>query len=429
MKRFNFLHIARQFKPNPDVSVAGSNVSYGTDWGVCMQKEIENYCANFYTMDYVDLYLEKGKRGFEDYVIDFVIDKKIDYVLFSPLSPDPTIDPCFLEKLHKLTILLMLFTDSEYYFERIHRYYAQLSDLVMHVGNYNTLFGYKLLDINAMHFHDYFNTACYKGAEHRSLDIDVSFVGNLGQANRRQYIEFLEQEGLAPEVYGLGTKNGVVSFDKMIDVWHRSKINLHFTSISYPEGFIANPSLINQRVKQYKGRILEVPLSGGFLLTEYMPDLEHFLKIGEECVVFYSEDDLLEKIKYYLEHDEEREKIAKKGYERGMRDYDFHAGVGRLFDILRDIKKSKATLYLDDDFLELYVSRRFYYIPYFFVNAEFGNMLQEIKIILSNIRCLSLKKAFLFFIAGINDKVLVEAIRRPFREFKFYSYLRKIPRY
>tara|TARA_Y100001960_G_C14762213_1_gene874782 strand:- start:1424 stop:2713 length:1290 start_codon:yes stop_codon:yes gene_type:complete len=429
MEKYNILHIARQFQPNSDTSVVESDVTYSTDWGVCMQKEIENYCANFYTMDYVDLYLEKGKSGFENYVTDFVIEKKIDYVLFSPLSPDPTVDPIFLEKLHSLTTLIMLFTDSEYYFEKIHRYYAQLSDLVMHVGNFNTLSWYKLLDIKVMHFNDYFNTVCYKGGEPRNPDIEVSFVGNIGQANRRQYLDFLGQEGLDPEVYGLGTKNGVVSFDKMVDVWHRSKINLHFTSLSSPNSFILNHSLINQRIKQYKGRILEVPLSGGFLLTEYMPDLDRFLKVGEECAVFYSKEDLLEKIKYYLEHDEERERIAKNGYERGMRDYDFRSGVGRLFEILRDIKKSKATLYLDDDFIELYVSRRLYYVPYFLANAKFGNMMEEIKIIFSNFRCLSLKKAFLYFIAGITEKVLGEKIRRPFRKLKFYRYLRKVPRY
>ncbi|MDA8560532.1 hypothetical protein N9L33_01890 [Nitrospinae bacterium] len=126
--------------------------------------------------------------------------------MFSPLSPVATIDPFFLEKLHKQTTMVMLFSDGEYYFERSQRYYAQLSDLVMHIGNYNSKIGYDLLDIRTMHLHDYFDTACYKVSETREENIDMSFVGNIGQANRKQYLECFEQRGLSPEIYGAGKK-------------------------------------------------------------------------------------------------------------------------------------------------------------------------------------------------------------------------------
>jgi hypothetical protein len=323
----------------------------------------------------------------------------------------------------------MLFTDGEYYFERIHRYYAQVSDLVLNIGNYYSKFGFQLLGINTIQFINHWNTELYKGGEPRDPDIDVSFVGNINQANRRQYIKFLEQNGVAPEVYGSGSKNGLVPFEKMIDVWHRSKINLHFTSLSYPKGFLVTPPNINLRIKQYKGRILEVPLSGGFLLTEYMPDMEHFLKIGEECDVFYSKEDMLEKIKYYLEHDEEREKIAKKGYERCMSDYNFRSGLKKMFNALQDIQKGNATVYLDDAFLECYASRRFFYLPNFLVKGDLGKMAEELRIILLNIRHLNFKRAFLYFFAGFCENVCGENFKQSVRKLKIYAFIKKIPRY
>jgi hypothetical protein len=400
----------------------------GSRVGKYISGEIKSYCECYYDIDYIQSYLDKGKKGFEDYILNFIVEKKIDYIIFTPLSHDTTIDPLFLEKLHKISTIVMLFGDGEYYFEKVHRYYAQVSDLVLYFGNYHLKALYELLDIKTIHFKAHFDTSVYRGLEPCKTDIDVSFVGTM-QANRGLYIEFLEKQGVALEQYGYGSKNGIIPFDKMVNVFQRSKLNLHFTSLAAPGRFIVYPSKLNQRIKQYKGRLVEVPLSGGFLLTEYMPDIEHFFKVGEECDVFYSEKDLLEKIKYYLEHDDERERIARKGQERALRDYDVRKGVRDFIDSLRDVKKSNATVYLDDDFIRLYANKRFYYSAYFISRAELGKLMQELQIVLSNIRFFSVKKAFLFFLAGITETVLGENIRKPFRKFKFYSYLRKIPKY
>ena len=53
---------------------------------------------------------------------------------------------------------------------------------------------------------------------------------------------------------------------------------------------------------------------GGFLLSNYQKELSDSFKEGKEMVLFYNLEDCLDKIDYYLNHEEERKKIAYAGY-------------------------------------------------------------------------------------------------------------------
>ncbi len=56
--------------------------------------------------------------------------------------------------------------------------------------------------------------------------------------------------------------------------------------------------------------------AGGFLLTNYQADFLNFFVPGEDFDYFESKSDLLNKIEYYLKHDEERKHIAQNGFEK-----------------------------------------------------------------------------------------------------------------
>ena len=55
-----------------------------------------------------------------------------------------------------------------------------------------------------------------------------------------------------------------------------------------------------------------------------MEELEEFFEIGREIVCYRDKVDLADNIKYYLTHDEEREKIRRAGYQRAVRDHSWH---------------------------------------------------------------------------------------------------------
>lgn len=118
---------------------------------------------------------------------------------------------------------------------------------------------------------------------------------------------------------------GTLSDVEMIQMYSRSKINLGFSTCG-------NTHQTGERILQVRLRDFEVPMSGGFYMVEYMEELEEFFDIGKEIVCYNGPDDLADKIKYYLEHDSEREKIRKAGYERCLRDHTWHKRFEMVFE-------------------------------------------------------------------------------------------------
>lgn len=89
-------------------------------------------------------------------------------------------------------------------------------------------------------------------------------------------------------------------------------------------------------------RIFEVTGSGVFLLTEYHDNLNNIFKIGNEIEAFSDENELIEKIYYYLDHPQEREAIAQKGHQRCLSDYSMEKRAEEFDRIIQKHLKQKA---------------------------------------------------------------------------------------
>lgn len=106
-------------------------------------------------------------------------------------------------------------------------------------------------------------------------------------------------------------------WSEMPKVFRMSKINLNFTIPNIKSGIPL--------------RIWDVLGCGGFLLTNYQAEIPYYFKEGEDLVCFDGLEDLCEKVGYYLEHEEERKRIAWNGY-RKVREK--HSYIGRIHIIL-----------------------------------------------------------------------------------------------
>lgn len=104
-------------------------------------------------------------------------------------------------------------------------------------------------------------------------------------------------------------------------VFHYSKINIHIQLRSIPSGM----SL----------RILDVLACEGFLLTNYQPEIEEYFTDGEELAVYYDFEDMYEKIRYYLAHEEERKRIAHAGYLKVKEEFSYIKGVEKILQAWR----------------------------------------------------------------------------------------------
>jgi len=154
---------------------------------------------------------------------------------------------------------------------------------------------------------------------------DVSFVGSL-RADREQYLEILKNKGILVNLFGMAVER-FVSYEEMIDIFGTSKINLNFSKTYQYMKF------------GIKARIFEVCLAGGFLLTEYVPGIERFFEINKEIVCFRNPEEMVDKITYYLSHDEERRAIAQDGWRKAINEYTAFHMISRVF---KDIEEHSA---------------------------------------------------------------------------------------
>ena len=90
-------------------------------------------------------------------------------------------------------------------------------------------------------------------------------------------------------------------------VFNGSKINLNITLKSIEGG---TPQ-----------RVMDIMESGGFVLTTYCPETAELFEEDKEIVMFKTPEELMDKVDYYLVHDEERQKIAAAGHAKVLRCY------------------------------------------------------------------------------------------------------------
>lgn len=344
---------------------------------------IEANSTKFHLIDYIEWYSNFDKREFEAKIEKEIIEKKINYLFIIFYSGDLTLDVEFVKKLSESIFIVMCFFDTEHYFEAVDRYYAQAADLVV-LPDYLSKFKYEILNINAMCTFSLFDKNYYRRVENVEKSIDVSFVGDIGKNDRKIHVDYLLENKIPIKCYGHNTENGLIDFNKMIEIFNRSRININFTG-SMDNSSLILGSKINNRIKQSKGRPVEIALCGGFVLSEYSPGIEHMFEIGREMDVFHTKEELLEKIRYYMVNEKEREEIAGRGYERAVRDYDSMAGFAKVFEVIKKSKKAEPSgVYLDDEFIRNYTSFRFLYITRFFIHGKIKNLLQELTVILKN---------------------------------------------
>lgn len=196
----------------------------------------------------------------------------------------------------------------------------------------------------------------YKNFNIENKDIEISFVGQY-HPYREWIINKLKKSGFDVNVYGYGWgPNSSIDFTQMIEIFNRSKINLNISNcVNFDVRYVFDfknlrfisllksikliiSSFYKPDMKIYemvKARFFEINACGGFQLAFYAQGLEHEYEIGEDLVIYSNFNELVRKIKYYLKHKEERNKISQNGYEKTIK---FHDSKFRLKYIFSQIQ-------------------------------------------------------------------------------------------
>ena len=157
-------------------------------------------------------------------------------------------------------------------------------------------------------------------------DIPVSFLGSTGAYRdmRKPFLSYLEEQKL-PLYRAGGQREQLVSLEEYADILRRSKISLNF---SYCPGGL----------HQLKGRVFEVMFSRALLLETENTEITRYFTPMVDYVPFDSKEDLADKVRYYLQHEDEREQIALNGYTKATEQYNHEEFWSRVLGKAADLK-------------------------------------------------------------------------------------------
>lgn len=128
-------------------------------------------------------------------------------------------------------------------------------------------------------------------------------------------------------------------------VWMKSPVKRFYTKkyiggIEKSKAFKASKIILNTfHPAESNGpnvRMFEIAGCGGFQICEYRPSISKFFELDKEIVVFKTLTELKEKVRYYLDHPNERKEISQRAYEKAQKLHTYQIRLQELLKILKD---------------------------------------------------------------------------------------------
>jgi hypothetical protein len=177
----------------------------------------------------------------------------------------------------------------------------------------------------------------------RQPDVEVTFLGSVFPAHRQRrewLLALLARKDV--KCWGVyteepGSNNRLISRFQgplwgidMFRMLRRSKLTLN-RHID-----VVGPSAVNMRMFEATG-------VGTCLVTDWKENLGDFFEVGTEVVAYRSTEECADLIDYYARHDKERERIARAGQLRCLREHTFERRARRLAEILLQAMQGHAS--------------------------------------------------------------------------------------
>jgi spore maturation protein CgeB len=146
---------------------------------------------------------------------------------------------------------------------------------------------------------------------------DVAFAGQRMDARARSLVKLSENSSVTINLYGRhwnkGDTGGILGpLDKGWLFHHEYTKALCAAKIVL--------AFLNREVQDtYTGRSIEIPACRAFMLAERTKDHTDLFVEGKEAEFFETDEELIDKVKFYVSHDSLREDIARAGHEKVKR--------------------------------------------------------------------------------------------------------------
>ena len=164
-------------------------------------------------------------------------------------------------------------------------------------------FGYK----PSVHFPDFPTT----DRERRRFGAEVAFVGE-GDADRRPFLRALVEA--IPNI-DLALYGGLWSKDARLRKYFRGSVRGRDFRMALGGAKIVVNLVRRENRDDHVMRTFEAPACGAFVLHERTDSHLEIFEEGRNAAFFESTEELIDKVRYYLGHDREREQIRQAGYQ------------------------------------------------------------------------------------------------------------------
>ena len=138
-------------------------------------------------------------------------------------------------------------------------------------------------------------------------DIPVSFIGSTRYKDRQDYLNFIISKNIPIAIEG-GQREKNLTAEQYASLIRRSQITLNFSQS--PGGN-----------HQLKGRVFEATASKCLLMENKNDITPTFFEPNKEYIQFDGNNDLVEKLLYYITMDKERNTIAENGFNKYQEHY------------------------------------------------------------------------------------------------------------
>ena len=167
-------------------------------------------------------------------------------------------------------------------------------------------------------------------------DIDVIFIGALhlnkmsliaavkkalGKKLRLHGLTSLKKNVYFNIKYGFPRWIKPVAFADYVKLYQRAKIGINIHNRG------------DYTVGSY--RLFDLPANGVMQISDGGEYLNRFFAVGKEVVAYKNAEELIDLIKYYLAHDEERKQIALSGFRRVRKEYKIAAQLVKVGELIK----------------------------------------------------------------------------------------------
>ncbi len=165
--------------------------------------------------------------------------------------------------------------------------------------------------------------------------VNVLFIGYF-EKDRYESMLYLAKNGIKVDIYGPAWGKYVNIHENLI-VHNKTLAGENYSkALSCAKISLCFLRKANRDLQT--SRSIEIPACGGFMVAERTEEHKQLFKEDEEAVFFENDEELLEKVTYYLENEEKRKTIAQAGYQRTRNSgYSYDDRVEEIIKVINEI--------------------------------------------------------------------------------------------